>query len=164
MEKPQVKFKDFQSSFAEQDFPFVIHTELHHELNQRGDSFAKPVIEKYILEEAQLPYDEYSEFMPVFLVDQTDDYFAAVIWSEGLLNYEYWLLTFDKYGKLIDKYSIAGQKVGEEGILNRVATIESPTSILIVEGETDLEMRSIKTENPTELNIEINPSGFLIHL
>lgn len=164
MQEPRVKFKDFQDSFEDQEFPFVIHSDLHHELNERGDFFSKPVIEKYLIEEAQLPYDEYSEFMPVFKVDQTDDYFAVVVWSEGLLTYEYWLITYDRKGQVIDKTAIAGQKVGETGILTRVATIETPTSILIVEAETDLEMRTITHENPEEINLEINPSGFIINL
>ncbi len=164
MIEEKVRFSDFYNAFSEQELPFVIHSELHHEINRRGDFFPKAVTEKYLIQEAQLPYDEYTEFMPVFIMDQTDDYLAVIVWVEGLLTYEYWLLTFDKKGKLIDKSSIAGQKVGEEGILNRLATIENPTSVVIIEAETDHYLNSKGATSAEELNLEINPSGFILTL
>ena len=59
---------------------------------------------------------------------------AIVLWKAGLLNYEYFIITFDKKGNLIEKKMVAGTQVKGDALLRTVTTIKEDWTIASVVG------------------------------
>jgi hypothetical protein len=78
--------------------------------------------------------DEFTEYVPCFALDNTQNFIALVWWKAELLNYEYILATFTAKGQLIDKQIIAYTRVGDGKIARAVVTINEEWELTIGEG------------------------------
>lgn len=156
-------FNEYSALFRSEELPLTIHSELHFDFHVQFPALPMDMIDPFIIELNQMDHDDLTEYIPLFRLRPHEDILGLVLWKAALLSYEYYLLTYDLRGSLVDKKIIAGQTTNGEKILLRVATIESDTSILMIQGESSLS-RSQQVEYTEEYNFEITPSGYIATL
>ena len=105
MSKAQrISFQNFLNRFEEVTLPISIGTETHLDFSSQQDPLPVAMIERFFIETGIMTeLDEFTELVPLMKIPETGDFHALIVWKAGLMNYEYWILTFDKMEQLIDK-------------------------------------------------------------
>ncbi len=115
--------------------PVTIGEGSHHTFGIENEPLSDAMITQFIHPAVGTDMDdEYTEYVPCFSVNDTQDFVALVWWKAELLNYEYTLATFTNKGQLIDKQIIAYTRVGDGNIARAVVTINEEWEITIGEG------------------------------
>lgn len=128
-------FADFVAKFPPIAMPVTLGEETHHAFSTENDPLSDELIAQYIHPtEAVTPDDEFTEYVPCFAIDNTEQFIALVWWKAELLNYEYVLATFSARGELIDRAVIAFTRVGEGKLHRAVSSISGELEIVIAEG------------------------------
>lgn len=134
MSRP-LKFADFVAKFPPVPVPVTLGEDTHHVFSVENEPLSDALIALFIHPtENVVPDDEFTEYVPCFAIDDTEQFIALVWWKAGLLNYEYVLATFNLKGQLIDREVIAYTRVGEGKVHRAVATIDEEYEINIAEG------------------------------
>ena len=109
--------------------------------------------------------DEFTEYIPCFKIPRTGDFHAVVLWKAGLMNYEYFIITFDKKGNLIEKKMIAGTQVKGDALLRTVTTIKEDWTIASVVGVVSAN-DDLAYDPATSLDsmLELTPEGKILVL
>jgi hypothetical protein len=129
-----VSFGEFLNRFEEVELPISIGTETHMDFSATINPMPVPMIDTFFVETGVInELDEFTEIVPVMKIPATNDFHAVISWKAGLLDYEYWLMTFDKSGTLVDKLRIAGTKVMDNLLLHAVVTINEEWEIHVIE-------------------------------
>jgi len=130
----KVSFREFLNRFEEVELPISIGTETHMDFHATINPMPVPMVETFFIDTGILSeLDEFTEIIPVMKIPATSDFHAVISWKAGLLDYEYWLMTFDKVGNLIDKLRIAGTKVMDNLLLHAVVTITEELEVHVIE-------------------------------
>lgn len=115
--------------------PVTLGEDTHHTFSTENEPLTDELIVQFILPtEASEPDDPYTEFVPCFAIDDTEQFIALVWWKAELMNYEYVLATFTAKGELIDRQVIAQTKVAGGQVYRAVAAISDELEIVIAEG------------------------------
>ncbi len=135
MSKAQrMAFQNFISRFEEVALPISIGTETHLDFSSMNTPLPVDVIEAFFIETGVMEeLDEFTELVPVMKIPNTNDFIAIIVWKAGLLAYDYFLLTYNKMGELLDKKTIAGTKVIENVLLHAVVTINERWEIHVMQ-------------------------------
>lgn len=154
-------FPDFIARFPLVSMPVTLGEETHHVFGTENEPFPAGMITQYILPvEGILEQDEFTEFLPCFAIEDTENFIAVVWWKAELLNYEYRLATFDTTGTLIDHKVIACTKVLSDGSVQRaVAHINEEWEIHIAEGVSGDGNVRFNPESARSYGYEINTTG-----
>ena len=161
---PELTFTDFTEAFPEVDLPITLTEDAQAVFSKENTPLSKLMIEQFIvpLDDA---IDEFTEYVPCFRIPKTHQFHALVYWKGGLMNYQFFLVTFDKKGNLIQKQAIAGTQVKADSLLRTIATIEEDWTIASVVGvasaNDDLAYDPATTLDST---LEILPDGKIIIL
>lgn len=117
--------------------PVTLGEETHHVFSIENEPLSDELIAQFIHPtETVAPDDEFTEYVPCFAIDDTEQFIALVWWKAELMNYEYVLATFNLKGQLIDREVIAYTRVGEGQVHRAVATIGDDLEIVIAEGSS----------------------------
>jgi hypothetical protein len=108
------------------------------------------------------PADGMTEFVPCVRIPETHDFHAIVYWRARLLEYEFYLVTFDKSGKTISHKRIAGTFKDSNQITHMVATIDSDWIIYIVVGQADQSDMIYNPLSSKSFNLELLATGEII--
>ena len=134
MEKvAKITFQDFINAFPETELPIDLTEDTQSVFSKENRPLSKQMIEEYIVP-IDDSIDEFTEYIPCFRIPRTKGFHAIVLWKAGLMNYEYFVLTFDKKGSLIEKKMIAGTQVKGDALLRTVTTIKEDWTIASVVG------------------------------
>jgi hypothetical protein len=128
--KPNPAFADFLVKFPEIQLPVTLGEDDHHTFSTENEPLAEKMIFDFITEEM----DEFTEFVPCFLVGATENFVAVVWWKAELLSYEYTIATYKITGEPIKRRAIAGTRVVGETVEYMVAQISPELEIIIAEG------------------------------
>ena len=161
---PTVTFADFLNSFPEVDLPIVLTEDAQAVFSKENTPLTKIMVEQFIVP-MDNEIDEFTEYVPCCRIPKTYDFHAIVLWKGGLMNYEYFLITFDKKGNLIEKKMIAGTQVKGDSLLRTVATIEEDWTIASVVGVASAK-DALAYDPATTLDstLELLPDGKIIVL
>ncbi len=130
----RVSFANFLNRFEEVELPISIGTETHLDFSSQNNPLPVAMIDKFLIETGMMDtIDEFTEVVPLMKIPSTDDFYAVIVWKAGLMQYEYWLLTFDKMERLIDKRNIAGTKVVDNLLLHAVVSITEQWDIHVIQ-------------------------------
>jgi hypothetical protein len=129
----EITFQDFINAFPETELPIDLTEDTQSVFSKENRPLSKQMIEEYIVP-IDDSIDEFTEYIPCFRIPRTKDFHAIVLWKAGLMNYEYFVLTFDKKGSLIEKKMIAGTQVKGDALLRTVTTIKKDWTIASVVG------------------------------
>lgn len=130
---PKLTFTDFLNAFPETELPVVLTEDAQTVFSKENTPLSTLAIEQFIIP-LENEIDEFTEYVPCFRIPKTHDFHAIVLWKGGLMNYQFFLMTFDKKGSLIEKKMIAGTQVKGDSLLRTVATIEEDWTISSVAG------------------------------
>ena len=156
---PNLTFHNFLEAFPVTELPITLTEDAQTVFSKENKPLSKLMIETYIvpLDDA---IDEFTEYIPCFRIPNTYDFHAIVLWKAGLLNYEYFLITFDKKGNLLEKKMIAGTQVKGDALLRTVATIKEDWTIASVVGVASAN-DNLAYDPATSLDsiLELTPEG-----
>ena len=125
-------FADFLLKFPPIELPAVLGENTHHAFSTENEPLSDKMIFDFISDEQ----DEFTEYVPCFLVGATPEFVSIVWWKASLLVYEYVLATFKIDGTPIARRVIASTKVVGETLHQMVAHISAELVIYIAEGRT----------------------------
>lgn len=117
--------------------PVTLGEDTHHVFGMENKPLSEAMISQFIHPAEEVAADdEFTEYVPCFSIEGTEDFVALVWWKAELMNYEYVLATFNGKGELISKKVIAGTKVNDGQVTNAVALINDEWEITIGEGSS----------------------------
>lgn len=155
------QFRSFIQLFDSIDFPYTLHSEAHHEFSTQNKSIHPELIQAYITPFIGQKDDEFTEYIPCFLLDQQKNYIAIVVWRASLLEYTYFVLTYNNAGDLIHKQVIGGMKSNGQKVLTRMAMIDDEKNIHMVEGELNDNHQDYDATQTKEYTFFLNEDGIL---
>lgn len=161
---PILTFQNFLEVFPDVELPIILTEETQSVFSKENSPLSKMMIEQFIIPIDE-DVDEFTEYIPCFKIPKTFDFHAIVFWKGGLMNYQFFLTTFDKKGNLIQKEQIAGTQVKADALLRTVATIEEDWTISSVAGVASAN-NNLAYDPATTLDssLELLPDGKIITL
>jgi hypothetical protein len=126
-------FSAFLAKFPPVAMPVTLGEDTHHTFSLENEPLSAAMIQEFILP-FEAGEDEFTEFIPCFSIEGTEQFAAIVWWKAELLNYEYVLATFNPQGQLINRQVIAGTRVENDKVYRAVASINEDWEIAIAEG------------------------------
>ena len=131
---PTLNFSDFVKKFPKVDLPVTLTEETQMIFSKKNNPLPKQMIEEFIIPIEDEEIDEFTEYVPCFRLPKTKDFQAIVYWKAGLMTYQYFFVSFDKKGNVIEKKVIAGTEVKKDALVRVIATIKEDWTIPVVEG------------------------------
>ena len=129
----KASFQDFLNKFPLISPPVTLAQDSHHTFCQENEPLPAAFIDQFILE-FESSMDEYTEIVPCFRLESTEQFHGMVYWRAKLMNYDYFLITYNLKEELIDRIRIAGTNYRDDKVLISVAQIDQDWIIDIVEG------------------------------
>lgn len=156
-------FHEFLAKFPPVMMPVTLGEDTHHTFSTENDPLSDALISQFIHPtESVAADDEFTEYVPCFSIDNTEQFIAVVWWKAELLNYEYVLATFNDKGELISRAVIAGTQI-ESGIVTRsVAVINEEWEITIGEGTSPDGNQIFDPSTSRTRNLEILVNGEIV--
>lgn len=159
----KLTFPDFVAKFPPVSMPATLGEDTHHVFSTENDPLSDELIAQFIHPtEEVVPDDEFTEYVPCFAINDTNEFIALVWWKAELLNYEYVLATFNPKGQLIDQEVIAYTRVEEDKVHRAVASITSDLEIVIALGASSDSGDSYDPTTSKTLEMEILASGEIV--
>lgn len=155
-------FSKFIDLFQGIPFPVTLHRDAHHDFSKRDKGIRPDLLETFVIPYIGQQDDEYTEYVPCFQLKAEKNFIAIVLWRAALLEYEYYVMTYNNAGDLIHQQVIAGMKSDGENIITRIAMIDNDSVIHMVEGITGNE--NVQDYDPSitrEFTFEITPDGYI---
>lgn len=162
MKNKQPSFEDLLSYFPEIELPINITEDLVFAADAHNKVLPPEIIESFILKWGDTEIDEFTEFVPVLKIKDTDEFHAIIYWKGGLMKYEYFLVTLDKAGNLITKKPIASTISDGNSVKKSVALIDEDMIIHIMAGENKSKDIDYNPSHSQAFNMEILPTGDII--
>lgn len=167
MEQPtpikKYTFPEFIAKFPQVSMPITLGEHTHHTFDKENEPLPHGMIQQFIHPaEGVDEDDEFTEYMPCFLIEGTGDFVAVVWWKASLLNYEYTLATFKPNGELLSKRVIAFTRVAKGQVHRGVATIDEDWEINIALGSTIDGNDYFDPTTTKTANLEIMENGQII--
>ncbi len=143
--------------------PVTLGEDTHHVFGVENQPLSDALISNFIHPtEETVADDEFTEYVPCFSIDNTEQFIAVVWWKAELMNYEYVLATFTDKGELISREVIAGTRV-ENGLVTRsVAIINEEWEITIGEGTSPDGNNVFDPTTAQSRNLEILVNGQIV--
>ncbi len=155
-------FLKFLDLFQTIPFPVTLHQDAHHDFSNQDKGIKQELLDAYVIPHIGQKDDELTEYVPCFRIKAEKNFVAVVLWRAALLEYEYYVMTFDNRGDLIHSQVIAGMKSDGENILTRIAMIDNDSVIHMVEGIVENENALNYDPSITrEFTFEITPDGYI---
>ncbi len=158
----KIPFEAFLDFFPAVDPPISITDELVHVADSTNKVLPKPIVEQYIIPiEPTGEIDEFTEFVPILRIANTDGFYALIYWKGQLMKSDYILATFTEKGELITRRPIASL-IAEENIIKKSAAhIDEDLIIHIVAG-ANKDHTPYDPSNSRAFSMEILPTGDVI--
>lgn len=155
----KVEFQQFLDKFPIVELPITLGENTHHLFSKNNDPFQQGMIDQFLTRGS---LDEYTEFIPCCRIPDTSDFYALIYWKAGLLEYEYYMVTFSKKGILIDERYIAGTRVKNEKLINVVTSFEEDWIFYSAEGESSAAEDKMDKTSTKAFNLELLATGKIV--
>ncbi len=159
----KLHFHDFLAKFPPIPMPVTLGEDTHHTFGTENEPLSDAMISQFIHPtEAVVADDEFTEYVPCFSIENTEQFIAVVWWKAELLNYEYVLATFDDKGALISRQVIAGTTIKDGVVIRSVAIINDEWEITIGEGASPDGDQIFDPTTARTRNMEIMVNGEIV--
>lgn len=159
----KLHFHDFLAKFPPVAMPVTLGEDTHHTFGTENLPLSDALISQFIHPtEEVLPDDEFTEYIPCFSINNTEQFIAVVWWKAELLRYEYVLATFNDKGELISRESIAGTTIQDGHVIRSVALINEEWEITIGEGSSPDGDTVFEPTSSSTRNLEILVNGEIV--
>ncbi len=157
-----IRLEDLLGFFPEVELPIDITEDLVMTAETVNKVLPASIIEKYIVAwEKEEEFDEFTEFVPILKINETEEFHAIVYWKGGLMRYEYILVTLDKLGNLISRKPIGSTLSDGVTVKKSVSRIDEDLIIHIMAGE-NMANGKYDPSNSQAFNMEIMHTGDII--
>lgn len=156
-----VDFGQFIDFFPELELPVILTDESIHSFSKMNTPLPMAAIVEYLVDTEE-ELDEFTEFVPCFRFQVSEEILAVVYWQGSLLSYDYYILSIDiKRLRLISKKIIAGTKILNNAFFksNAVITPEFEIEVLVNSYKTSDQMYPTNSVN---YHIEIMTDGSFV--
>ncbi len=126
-------FQEFLSYFPIVELPVTIQYNDLHRLTRSNDPLPDALLQQFIFPNLEFTVDEFTEFLPCFLVQTQGPQSWIILWVGRLLHYSFILMVFEPDGRLISQAEIAGFYSEDENVFQRMAHFNEDEEIYIVE-------------------------------
>jgi hypothetical protein len=150
-------FNDLLQCFPVLEPPLTLSGEVITNFSSQNPPIPEKAIAEYFSKWEE--FDEFTEIIPCFRLDNSFDFHALVYWKGGLMTYEYKLLTLSKNGEPITKKVIAGTLSNNQTIKESVAHIQTDYSIYTVVGEARVDLPGYHALNSTSFHFGLLEDG-----
>ncbi len=152
-------FEQFSELFPEVELPITLGEDTHLTFSRNNKPFNMAAIKEFIEPLEDEIFDDTTEAIPCFKLPGTKDFYALVYWKASLMNYQYSLVTFDKWGELIDKKTIAGTFSDGFQLTQSVATINEKWQIYVASGQSDADDENYEAASSSVQRMILLPDG-----
>ena len=159
-QQSKVSFQDFLDRFPLLTPPISILENSHLDFSRLNDPLPQAYVED-ILYPIEKEMDEYSEIVPCFRIESVGQFYGIVYWRAQLLNYDYFLLTYNWKSMFMDRVRIAGTRYRGAQALISVAKINDDWIIDMIEGVGSIDETYDTSQSRTHY-IEILDSGKIL--
>jgi len=157
-----IRLEDLLGFFPDVELPIDITEDLVMTAETVNKVLPSSIVEKYIVDwEKEEEFDEFTEFVPILKIKETEEFHAIIYWKGGLMRYEYILITLDKLGNLISRKPIASTISDGVTVKKSVSRIDEDLIIHIMAGE-NLADGKYDPSNSQAFNMEIMHTGDII--
>jgi len=157
-----IRLEDLLSFFPEVELPLEVTEDLVMTAETVNKVLPKSIIEAYFIKwENNEEIDEFTEFVPILKVAETEEFHAIIYWKGGLMRYEYILVTLDKLGNLISRKPVASTISDGITVKKSVAKIDEDLIIHIMAGESIADGK-YDPANSQAFNMEVIHTGDII--
>jgi len=157
-----IRLEDLLSFFPEVELPLEVTEDLVMTAETVNKVLPSSIIEAYFIKwENNEEIDEFTEFVPILKVAETEEFHAVLYWKGGLMRYEYILVTMDKLGNLISRKPVASTISDGVTVKKSVAKIDEDLIIHIMAGE-NLANGKYDPANSQAFNMEVIHTGDII--
>jgi hypothetical protein len=153
-------FETFLSYYPEIEPPVTLTDESIDHISGANDALPEQLIQEFIKKWDTTEDDEFTEYVPCFKW-KIDKIICIVYWKAGLLKYEYFLVTTNDKGELINRKSLCGTIVEGDIIKKSVARIEDENIINIVAG-ANFDTNEYSGEQSQSFALEIMSNGEVV--
>ncbi len=159
-------FSQFLALFPPSELPVSLTLDSHKTFEQVNDLIPPDLVAHFIMQEDELPEDEFTEYLPCFRLPEATnrEYISLVYWKAALMRYDFILATYTRTGIPISRQVIAGTSSDGKTIVRKLATIEPDFSVEIVASEQEADDLHFDPSSTKEISYELLPNGFISQL
>lgn len=156
------KFSKFIDLFQAIPFPVTLHQDAHHDFSNQDKGIRPEFLDEYVVPYIGQTDDEFTEYVPCFQLKAEKNFIAIVLWKAALLEYAYYVMTYNNAGDLIHHQIIAGMKSDGKNVITRIAMIDNDSVIHMVEGVTgNVNTQDYDPSVTRDFTFEITPDGYI---
>jgi hypothetical protein len=159
MSKPP--FQQFLALFAPVELPVTLTLDSHRTFEQIADLIPPDLSASFIGQDDELPEEEFTEYLPCFILPGDKEFISLVYWKASLMRYDFIIATYTKSGIPISRQVIAGTSSDGKIITKKVATILPDGSIDVIASHQSVNDLHFDPSQSQELNYELMPNGFI---
>ncbi|MBK7880023.1 MAG: hypothetical protein JNK69_08620 [Saprospiraceae bacterium] len=158
------QFLKLLAYFPEANLPFTLQEGSEHDFGLANDQLPSALLEEMLMPNLPFELDEFTEILPGFHWKTPSGGYILVFWVARLMKYSFILFSFDETGKWVDDAEVAGFFTEGNHFIRRMANIDDPQTIYIVEGVQFLDGKDIRPQETSKWIIEVMPNGQFIQL
>lgn len=161
MDQIKSEFEFFLSFFPEAELPVNLSSDYFSMFGTLNKPVPELLSKKYIDLAFEEDTDEFAEIIPCFSLPETENFKGIVYLKISLLNYDFYLHTFDNAGRTIAYKIISSMNSDGSEIHEKAALIDDMLRIWIMEGDND-ESNHFDPANSKFISIHVNDKGEIV--
>ncbi len=154
-------FERFIELFPEVELPVTISDNSHLVFSKKNKPFHPLIIQEFIEPIEPEVSDNTTEFIPGFRIAGLKDHHAVVYWRADVMKYQYVLVTFNQFGEMLDKRTIAGTFSDGFQLVQSVATISEKKIIYIASGQSAIDEAKYEAASSAVHRMQLNDDGHI---
>ncbi|MCC6815172.1 MAG: hypothetical protein IT267_02030 [Saprospiraceae bacterium] len=152
-------FQNLIKYFPLAKLPFTLEKGSEHEFGMGNDLLPATVFDELISPNLPFEIDEFTEMIPGVHWKTNSETFVLAFWVARLMRHSFFLFSYSKDGEWIDDAEVAGFFYEEGQIIHRIANINDPNTIYIVEAQLEDETSLLNPSSTSKWLIEIKADG-----
>jgi hypothetical protein len=161
MDQIKSEFEFFLSFFPEAELPVNLSSDYFSMFGTLNNPVPELLSKKYIYLAFENDNDEFAEIIPCFSLPETENFKGIVYIKISLLNYDFYLHTFDNAGRTIAYEIISSLNSDGSEIHEKAAMIDDLIRIWIMEGDNG-ESNNFDPANSKFISFHVNDNGEIV--
>ncbi|MBK9271195.1 MAG: hypothetical protein IPM48_06330 [Saprospiraceae bacterium] len=160
----QGDFKELLGYFPMVELPFTLQEGSEHEFGLNSDPIPIRLLEDWIYPHLPFQADEFTEVIPGVHWKSSEGCSLLVFWTARLMKYSFVVYCFDPNMRYTDLAEVAGFTAFGDEVIRRMARIDDPDTIYVVEGSQKINDKDIRPGHTRKWEIQILSNGELEEL
>lgn len=158
------KLRELMAYFPEAELPFTLQEGSEHEFGLNAEGIPAVLLDEMIYPHLPFEVDEFTEILPGVHWKTSEGCWALVFWAARLMKYSFVVYSYDSDGKWKGVAEVAGFTAFGEDIIRRMARVDDPDTLYVVEGSQSHRDQDVRPGNSRKWEIQILSNGELAEL